>query len=44
MRISGKGAVMTTLETVPKKDKPEVSAEEQAAKDLVRLPRERACP
>jgi putative transposase len=40
MRISGEGAVMTTLEIVPKKSKPEASAEELAAKELVRLARE----
>jgi hypothetical protein len=31
---------MTTLEIVPRKDKPEASAEESAAKELVRLARE----
>ena len=31
---------MTTLEIVPKKNKPEPSAEETAAKELVRLARE----
>jgi putative transposase len=41
MEISGEGAVMTTLEIVPKKNKPEPSAEERAAKELVRLARER---
>ena len=40
MEISGEGAVMTTLEIVPKKSKPEPSAEETAAKELVRLARE----
>jgi putative transposase len=37
--VSGEGAVMTTLDVVPKK-KPEPSAEETAAKELVRLARE----
>ena len=37
--VSGEGAVMTTLDVVPKK-KPEPSAEETAAKELVRLGRE----
>ena len=32
--------MMTTLEIVPRKDKPEASAEETAAKELVRLARE----
>ena len=42
--VGGEGAVMTTLEIVPKK-KPEPSAEETAAKELVRLAREQgACP
>jgi putative transposase len=40
MRISGEGAVMTTLEIVPNKNKPEPSAEQKAAKELVRLARE----
>jgi putative transposase len=40
MRISGEGAVMTTLEIVPKKNKPEPSAEEKAVKELVRMARE----
>jgi hypothetical protein len=40
MEISGEGAVMTTLEIVPKKSKPEPSAEEKAATELVRLVRE----
>src|SRR4051812_40107385 len=40
MRISGEGAVMTTLEIVPKKSKPGPSAEEAAAQELVRLARE----
>ena len=31
---------MTTLEIVPKKNKPEPSAEEKAAKELVRMARE----
>jgi transposase-like protein len=38
--VSGEGAVMTTLEVVPKKSKPDSSAEELAAKELVRLARE----
>ena len=38
--VSGEGAVMTTLEIVPKKTKPEPSAEELAAKELVRVARE----
>src|SRR5215210_6801237 len=38
--VSGEGAVMTTLEIVPKKNKPEPSAEEAAAKELVRQARE----
>jgi hypothetical protein len=41
MRISGESVVMTTLEIVPKKNKPEPSAEETAATELVRLARER---
>ena len=40
MEVSGEGAVMTTLESVPRKNKPEPSAEETAAKELVRLARE----
>ena len=40
MEISGEGAVMTTLEIVPKKSKPVPSAEETAAKELVRVARE----
>ena len=39
IEVSGKGAVMTTLDVVPKK-KPEPSAEETAAKELVRIARE----
>jgi putative transposase len=35
LEVSGKGAVMTTLDVVPKK-MPEPSVEETAAKDLVR--------
>ena len=38
--VGGEGAVMTTLEIVPKKTKPEPSAEELAAKELVRVARE----
>jgi putative transposase len=38
--VSGEGAVMTTLEIVPKKNRPEPSAEGLAAKELVRLARE----
>src|SRR4051795_10997903 len=38
--VSGEGAVMTTLEIVPKKSKSEPSAEEAAAKELVRVARE----
>lgn len=37
--VSGEGAVMTTLDAVPKK-KPDPSVEELAAKELVRLARE----
>ena len=40
MGIGGEGAVMTTLEIVPKKSKPEPSAEAKAAKELVRMARE----
>jgi len=40
--ISGEGAVMTTLGVVPKK-KPEPSAEETAAKELVRWPENMGC-
>jgi putative transposase len=46
--VSGEGAVMTTLEIVPKKNKSEPSAEELAAKELVRAAREQGlsltCP
>src|SRR6478752_3523206 len=38
--VGGEGLVMSTLEIVPKKNKPEPSAEELAAKELVRLARE----
>lgn len=38
--ISGEGAVMAPLDVVPKKMKPEPSAEETTAKQLVRLARE----
>src|SRR3954449_11931951 len=38
--VGGEGAVMTTLEIVPKKNKPDPSAEERAARELVRLARE----
>jgi hypothetical protein len=43
LEVSGKGAVMTTLDVVPKK-MPEPSVEETAAKDLVRLTGNKACP
>lgn len=38
--LDGRGAVTTTLEGVSPKKKPEPSAEEQAAQELVRLARE----
>jgi putative transposase len=40
MKISGEGAVMTTLTDVTSKKKPDPSAEESAARELVRLARE----